>query len=117
MLRHRITDGQYARIEHLLPGKATDRGVTAGDNRRFIDAVLWIDRTGSPWRDLPEEFGKWNSVYRRFCRWADAGVWDHIFEALQDADFEWVMFDSTSVRAHQHAAGQKKHRRRRSPRT
>jgi putative transposase len=123
MLRHRISDAQYARIEHLLPGKATDRGVTAHDNRRFIDAVLWIDRTGSPWRDLPEELGKWNSVYRRFCRWADAqkflrgGVWNRVFKALHDIDFEWVMLDSTSVRAHQCAAGQKKHRRRRSART
>ena len=116
MERHCITDVQYARIERLLPGKATDRGVTARDNRQFINAVLWIDRTGSPWRDLPEQFGKWNSVYRRFCRWANTGVWDRVFETLQDPDFEWVMLDSTSVRAHQCAAGQKKHLRRRSAR-
>lgn len=112
MGRHEITDEQFARIEHLLPGKATDRGVTARDNREFINAVLWIDRTGSPWRDLPKEFGKWNSVFRRFRRWAENGVWERVFEELQDADFEWVMLDSTSVRAHQHAAGQKKHSRR-----
>lgn len=108
MPRLQITDEQFARIEHLLPGKATDCGVTARDNRLFINAVLWIDRTGAPWRDLPEHFGKWNSVYRRFCRWADKGVWERLFEELQDTDFEWVMLDATVVRAHQHAAGQKK---------
>ena len=68
MEHHCITDAQYARIERLLPGKATDCGVTARDNRQFINAVLWIDRTGLPWRNLPEQFGKWNSVHRRFCR-------------------------------------------------
>ena len=110
MARHEITDGQYARIEHLLPGKASDRGVTAKDNRQFINAVLWIDRVGGPWRDLPERFGNWNSVFRRFRRWTQKGVWKRVFEELQDTDFEWVMLDSTSVRAHQHAAGQKKQR-------
>lgn len=117
MARHEITDEQFARIEHLLPGKPTDRGVTAGDNRRFINAVLWIDRAGAPWRDLPEAYGKWNSVFRRFRRWAQKGVWERIFEELQDTDFEWVMLDSTSVRAHQHAAGQKKPRRHRGARS
>jgi len=68
MERHCITDAQHARIGHLFPGKATDRGVTARENRQFINAVLWIDRTDLPWRDLPEQSGKWNSVYRRFYR-------------------------------------------------
>jgi transposase len=72
MARHEITDEQFARIEHLLPGKPTDRGVTARDNRQFINVVLWIDRVGGPWRDLPERFGNWNSVFRRFRRWAHA---------------------------------------------
>ena len=105
MARHEITDEQFARIAHLLPGKPSDRGVTARDNRLFINAVLWIDRTGSPWRDLPARFGKWNSVFRRFRRWAQKGVWERIFEELQDPDLELVMLDSTIVRAHQHAAG------------
>ena len=116
MALYRITDEQFARIEHLLPGKAADRGVTAGDNRLFIDAVLWIDRTGAPWRALPAHFGHWNSVFRRFRRWAEAGVWARIFSELQDTDFEWVMLDTTMVRAHQHAAGQKKQRRSRGTR-
>ena len=117
MPQHEISDEQFARIEHLLPGKATDRGVTARDNRLFIDAILWIDRNGARWRALPEHFGKWNSVYRRFCRWAEAGVWDRIFTELQEPDLEWVMLDSTLVRVHQHAAGQKKQSRGRSTRS
>ncbi|HMB92891.1 MAG TPA: IS5 family transposase [Rhodothermales bacterium] len=121
MPQHTISDEQFARIEDLLPGKASDRGVTARDNRLFINAVLWIDRNGAPWRALPEHFGNWNSVFRRFRRWAEHGVWDRIFTALQVsdsiADLEWVMLDSTSIRAHQHAAGQKKQRRQRSTRS
>ncbi|GAB5521139.1 MAG: hypothetical protein RhofKO_33900 [Rhodothermales bacterium] len=108
MRRHAITDDQYHRIEHLLPGKASDRGVTARNNRLFIDAVLYIDRTSTPWRDLPEHFGNWNSTFRRFRRWCQNGVWQRIFDELQAPDFEWVMLDSTCIRAHQHAAGQKK---------
>ena len=87
----RLRDDQWARIEGMLPGKVGDRGRSAKDNRRFVEAVLWIARTGSPWRDLPEEFGLWNSVFRRFARWSDAGVWARVFATLaQDADFEEV---------------------------
>jgi transposase len=97
---------QYDRIAQLLPGKATDPGRTAADNRLFIEAVLWIARTGSPWRDLPPDFGAWNSVYKRFARWSRAQVWHTVFAELAgDADFEEVFIDSTIVRAHQHAAG------------
>ena len=105
MDRHAISDEHWERIEHLLPGRAGDPGVTAKDNRLFIDAVLWIGKTGSPWRDLPRSFGKWNSVWRRFDRWCTKGVWHRVFEALKDPDLQWLILDSTVIRAHQHAAG------------
>lgn len=108
MRRYEISDEDWQRIEHLLPGKSTDPGRTAEDNRRFINAVLWIARSGAAWRDLPERYGNHNSVYQRFNRWSKKGVWERVFAALQEPDLEWVMLDSTIVRAHQHAAGQKK---------
>jgi len=108
MRRHEIADDQWERIKDLLPGKVTDPGVTAQDNRLFVNAVLWIAKTGAGWRDLPERFGRWNSVWRRFDRWAKKGVWLKVFEALQDPDLEWLMLDSTIVRAHPCAAGAKK---------
>lgn len=108
MSRRTLTDAPWARIAHLVPGKKTDKGVTAKDNRRFVDAVLWMARTGAPRRDLPPEFGHWNSPWRRFDRWSKAGVWDRLFAALaDDPDFEYVVIDATIVRAHQHAAGAK----------
>ena len=106
--RYEISDENWQRIQHLLPGKAADPGRTAEDNRRFLNAVLWIARSGAAWRDLPERYGNWNTVYRRFNRWSQKGVWQAVFEALQDPDLEWLMIDSTTVRAHQQAAGQKK---------
>ena len=105
--RYELTDEQWNRIEHLLPGKASDPGRTAEDNRRFVSGVLWIARSGAPWRDLPERYGPWNSVYQRFNRWAKKGTWQRVFDELQDPDLDWLMLDATSVRAHQHAAGQK----------
>lgn len=108
MRRYEISDQQWVKITSLLPGKVGDVGRSAIDNRLFINAVLWIARSGAPWRDLPERFGPWNSVYRRFRRWAKANVWQTVFEALQEPDLDWLMIDSTVVRAHQHAAGQKK---------
>jgi len=93
-----------------LPGKYTDVGLTAKDNRQFLNAVLWIARSGALWRDLPERFGACNSVYQRFRRWAKKEVWQRVFEALQEPDLDWVMLDSTTVRAHQHAPGQKNQR-------
>jgi transposase len=75
----------------------------------FVEAVLWIVRTGSPWRDLPDVFGDWNSVFRRFSRWSRKGVWWRLFEAMSDDnDFEYLIVDSTIIRAHQHASGAKK---------
>ena len=116
MVRKLLGDGQWKRIEQMLPGKPGDVGRTGADNRLFVEAVLWIARTGSPWRDLPGEFGNWNSAYVRFARWSRAGVWQRVCAALaQDADFREIMIDSTIVRAHQHAAGaQRKRVRKRS---
>ena len=95
----------------MLPGKKEDPGRTGKDNRLFVEAVLWIARTGSPWRDLPAEFGLWNTVYQRFARCSRLGVWHGLFSELaRDADFEEVFIDSTIVRAHQHAAGAAKQR-------
>ena len=105
---YEITDQQWQQLAHLLPGKIGDVGRSAADNRLFINAVLWIARSGAPWRDLPERFGPWNSAYRRFRRWAKANIWQTVFDQLQEPDLDWLMIDSTVVRAHQHAAGQKK---------
>jgi transposase len=107
MRRYEITDDEWARIKDFLPGQPGDPGVTAKDNRLFINAVLWIARTGAPWEDLPERFGKANSVFRRFSRWAKKGVWERVFRALQDPDLEQLFLDSSVIRAHQHAAGKK----------
>lgn len=107
--RFEMTDEQWARIEHLLPGKPGDPGATAKDNRRFVDAVLWIARTGAGWRDLPERFGDWNNTFQRFNRWAKSGVWARVMAALGgDADLEYLLIDSTVIRAHQHSAGAEK---------
>ena len=110
--RYAISDERWARIEHLLPGKPSDPGRTARDNRLFLDAVLWIARTGAPWLDLPERFGKPNTAFQRFSRWAKTGVWQRLHAELQDPDLDWLMLDSTTVRAHQHAAGAQKRGRR-----
>ena len=106
--RFGISDGVWAKIERLLPGKASDRGVTARDNRLFVEAVLWRVRTGLPWRDLPDEFGHWNSVFKRFRRWVRTGVFERVFASLSgDPDFEYVLIDGTIVTAHQKASGAK----------
>jgi putative transposase len=108
MHRYAISDKDFERIAPLLPGQAGKPGRNAQDNRLFIDAVLWIARTGAPWQDLPERFGKPNTIYKRFTRWGKRGLWQEIHHALQDPDLQWLMLDSTVVRAHQQAAGQKK---------
>jgi putative transposase len=104
-----LRDGQWERMAVHIIGDGRSRGSSGRDNRMFVEGVLWIVRTGSPWRDLPEVFGEWNSVFRRFSRWSVKGVWGRIFEAMSDdPDFEYLIVDSTIVRAHQHAAGAKK---------
>ena len=105
--RHELTDEQWDAIKDLLPGKQGDPGVTAKDNRLFVNAVRYIAKTGIPWRDLPERFGPWHNVFQRFNRWCKKGVFTRIFEVLRDPDLEVLMLDSTVVRAHQHAAGAK----------
>lgn len=103
--RYELTDSEWDRIESLLPGKPGDAGGRGKDNRLFVNAVVWGLRTGAPWRDLPERFGIWNSVYVRFNRWSKSGVWTRVFRELQDPDLSAMMLDSTVIRAHQHAAG------------
>jgi len=104
-----LSDVAWERMAPLIICRPDQKGATGRDNRMFVEGVLWIVRTGSPWRDLPEAFGDWNSVFRRFSRWSIKGVWYRIFEAMSDdPDFEYLIIDSTIVRAHQHAAGAKK---------
>ncbi len=106
--RYGLRDDQWERIEGLLPGREETVGVTAKDNRLFVEAVIYRYRAGLPWRDLPERFGGWNNIARRHKRWSDSGVWQRVFEHLaEDADNEYAMIDSTIVRAHQHSAGAK----------
>ena len=108
MIRRELGDFDWRRIERLVPGKAGDKGRHGEDNRLFVDAVLWVARAGAPWRDLPPQFGNWNSVFQRFRRWAKKGVWERVFKALlENPDFEYLIIDSTIVRAHQHSAGAK----------
>lgn len=107
--RHELSDEQWDRIKDLLPGQPGKRGDNGKDNRLFLNAVFWIAKTGAPWRDLPERLGDWKNTHRRFSRWAKAGVWEKVFKALNaDADFEYLMIDSTVNRVHQHAAGAEK---------
>jgi putative transposase len=104
-----LRDDQWERMSRHIIGDERTRGSSGRDNRMFVEAVLWVVRTGSPWRDLPDVFGSWNSAFRRFSRWSRKGVWWRIFAAMSnDEDFEYLIVDSTIVRAHQHAAGAKK---------
>ena len=104
--RYALRDDQWERMRDLLPGRVGHVGVTAHDNRLFVEAVLYRYRAGIPWRDLPERFGDWKNVHRRHSRWSKAGVWAKVLrELVTDADNEYAMLDSTIVRAHQHSAG------------
>ena len=107
--RYALRDDQWERIEDLLPGREGSVGVTAKDNRLFVEVVLYRYRAGIPWRDLPQRFGDFRVVHTRFSRWARTGVWERVFKHLaQDADNEYAMIDATIVRAHQHSAGTQK---------
>jgi transposase len=109
MRRYALRDDQWDRIKDILPGREGHVGVTAKDNRLFVEAVIYRYRAGIPWRDLPERFGDPIKIHTRFSRWAKSGVWKKLFEMLaSDADNEYAMIDSTIVRAHQHSAGAQK---------
>jgi transposase len=113
--RHELTDEQWERIKPLLPPQKPSTGRPAIDHRRILNGILWILKTGAPWRDMPERYGSWRTVYSRFYRWSKNGVWERIFSALQqriDAeggmDWDLHLVDGTVVRAHRPAAGAKK---------
>jgi transposase len=110
--RHELTETEWARLQPLLPPRKA--GKPRQDDRRIINAIVWKLATGAPWRDLPERYGPWQTVYTRFRRWMLSGVWDRIFAAVQrQADaagqLDWTVHfvDGTVIRAHQHAAGAK----------
>src|SRR6185295_3925746 len=107
MDRFVLTDAQWAKMEPLCLGKPGDPGRSGKDNRQFVEAVLWIARTGSPWRDLPASFGHWNSVFTRFRDWVKADIWKRLFDAVSDdPDMEYAMVDATIVKVHRHGQGQ-----------
>ena len=113
----RLRDDQWDRLKGLMPGGTKGRRGPRTDNRLFVDALLFMARFGGRWRDLPSEYGHYQSVKRRYYRWIEMGVLDDILTAVaQEADLEWLMIDSTIVRAHQHAAGARKDKGGRMPR-
>ena len=108
MERQVLTDAQWAKMEPHCLGKASDPGRSGGNNRLFIEAILWIVRTGSPWRDLPEHFGKWNTVFVRYRDWVKADVFKRLFAAVsEEPDMEYAMVDATIVKVHRHGQGAK----------
>jgi transposase len=115
MNRHELTNTQWERLQPLLPPQKPSTGRPAADHRRILNGILWLLRTGAPWRDLPERYGPWQTVASRFSRWRKAGIWDRLLAVVQqqaDAagqlDWDLHFVDGTVVRAHQHAAGAKK---------
>ena len=108
MERYILTDAQWAKMAPHCSGKPGDPGRSGADNRRFVEAVLWVVRTGSPWRDIPEAFGPWDTIYSRFHDWVRTGVWTRLFEAVSDEpDMEYAMVDATIVKVHRHGQGAK----------
>lgn len=108
--RYEISDNEWGAVKNMLPPERTGKpGRPSGDNRTALNGILWIARSGASWRDLPERYGSWSTLYDKFKRWSDAGVFENIFEALNvDADMQDLSIDSTSIKVHQHAAGAKK---------
>ena len=103
--RYELSNEQWSRIKDLLPGKKGDPGRAGEDNRLFVNGVLWVLRSGAHWSDLPERYGKWKTVHKRFTRWAKTAFGRRVFESLTgDPDNQYLMLDTTLVRAHQQAA-------------
>ena len=106
--RYDISDRTWNILEPHLPGRSGSWGGVAKDNRKFINAVCWILRTGAPWRDLPPDYGDWKNTHRRFSRWRDKGIWERLLEILiQDPDYEWLMIDASHIKVHPDASGAK----------
>ena len=106
MVRMMLSNRQWKRIKPLLPGKRGDPGRTARNNRLALEGILWIARTGAPWRDLPDKFGRWHTIYQRFNRWVKRGVLDRIFHVLnKNLQLKIVMIDGTFIKVHQHGTG------------
>ena len=104
--RHDISDKLWEKLKDYIPGSEGKPGRKGIDNRKFLNAVFWIVRTGAPWRDLPPEFGDWKNTNRRFCRWRDRGIWEKLLEIVMlEPDYEWIMIDATHMKVHPHAAG------------
>lgn len=103
MRRHVISDADWDRVRDILPTRGPKT-----DARLFVDAVLYVSKTGIPWRDLPGRFGNWNTAFRRFRRWAEGGVWGRVLDRVRDPDVTTLVLDATVVRAHPHAAGPQK---------
>ena len=106
MSRLELSEDQWTKILQFLRGRTDLYVGQESECRRFMEAVLWVDRSGAQWRLLPSEYGNWNSVYKRFARWADRGIWELLHQHLAgDPDMEYLIIDSTVVRAHPCAAG------------
>ena len=110
MRRYELKDEEWEKIKELLPAENTGkRGRPAKDNRQILNGIIWVVRSGAPWRDLPERYGPWETVYSRFRKWIEDGIIDNIFRILSlEAETEEVSIDATIVKAHQHSAGAKK---------
>lgn len=106
MARQELRDDQWAIIEPFVPGGRKGKRGPRSDGRKFINALLWLARSGARWRDIPERYGKYQTIKMRYYRWLEKGIVDTIFQALvQEADMEWIQIDGTVIRAHKHAAG------------
>ena len=108
--RYELTDEEWLRIELLLPPENTGKqGRPRKDNRTIMNGIVWLARSGAPWRDLPERYGSWKTVYSRFRKWIDDGILDNIFRILSlEAELEELSIDASIIQAHQHSAGAKK---------
>ena len=108
--RYEMSDSEWERVKDLLPPEYTGKpGRPSGENRTALNGILWIARSGAPWRDLPERYGSWSTLYDKFARWSDLGVFEKIFDILSiDADMQDLSLDGTIIKVHQHAAGGKK---------